>query len=409
MRVRARDSTALGIGSAVSGLLAYVFFAIVTRALGAEAAAPVSVLWTYWAFAAAALTFPVQHWIVRAVVAHGAEGPVRAALPRVSAVVAGVSAASGLAAWLLRETLFGSGDVWFPLLVAAVTAGSALVGLVRGSLTARRRFGAVALALVGENLARVVLAAVLAATGVTSSLAYGAVLVVGQVAVLSWPSALRLRGDVGGRAEWAGFLGGAAGGQVVAQTVLTGGPVVVALMGGAPVEVTALFAGLALFRAPYTLAQGMVGQATGALTALVVRGRHTALTRVRRGIVVATAVAVAVAAVLGWFAGPWLVTAVFGPEVVLDQGVALAVAVGSAVALGNLALSILALAHDRPAATVRAWVPALAVAAVALLVVGGSAALSTSVAFAAAEVAAFVALLVSESRRARGGHPAASG
>lgn len=402
MRVRARDSTALGIGSAVSGLLAYVFFAIVTRALGAEAAAPVSVLWTYWAFAAAALTFPVQHWIVRAVIAHGSEAPVRAALPRVGLAVGGVAAVSGAAAWLVRDTLFGSDDPWFPLLVAAVTAGSALVGLVRGSLTARHRFGAVALALVGENLARVVLAGALAATGSTSSLAYGAVLVVGQVAVLAWPSALRLAGGEHPRADWAGFLGGAAGGQVVAQTVLTGGPVVVALVGGAPVEVTALFAGLALFRAPYTLAQGMVGQATGALTALVVRGRHAALTRVRRGIVAATVLAVAVAALLGWFAGPWLVRTVFGEEVVIDRGVALAVAVGSAVALGNLALSILALAHDRPAATVRAWAPALVVAAVALLVVGGSAALTTSVAFAAAEAVAFLALLLSESRRARG-------
>lgn len=402
MRVRARDSTALGIGSAVSGLLAYVFFAIVTRALGAEAAAPVSVLWTYWAFAAAALTFPVQHWIVRAVIAHGSEAPVRAALPRVGLAVGGVAAVSGAAAWLVRDTLFGSDDPWFPLLVATVTAGSALVGLVRGSLTARHRFGAVALALVGENLARVVLAGALAATGSTSSLAYGAVLVVGQVAVLAWPSALRLAGGEHPRADWAGFLGGAAGGQVVAQTVLTGGPVVVALVGGAPVEVTALFAGLALFRAPYTLAQGMVGQATGALTALVVRGRHAALTRVRRGIVAATVLAVAVAALLGWFAGPWLVRTVFGEEVVIDRGVALAVAVGSAVALGNLALSILALAHDRPAATVRAWAPALVVAAVALLVVGGSAALTTSVAFAAAEAVAFLALLLSESRRARG-------
>lgn len=402
MRVRARDSTALGIGSAVSGLLAYVFFAIVTRALGAEAAAPVSVLWTYWAFAAAALTFPVQHWIVRAVIAHGSEAPVRAALPRVGLAVGGVAAVSGAAAWLVRDTLFGSDDPWFPLLVATVTAGSALVGLVRGSLTARHRFGAVALALVGENLARVVLAGALAATGSTSSLAYGAVLVVGQVAVLAWPSALRLAGGEHPRADWAGFLGGAAGGQVVAQTVLTGGPVVVALVGGAPVEVTALFAGLALFRAPYTLAQGMVGQATGALTALVVRGRHAALTRVRRGIVAATVLAVAVAALLGWFAGPWLVRTVFGEEVVIDRGVALAVAVGSAVALGNLALSILALAHDRPAATVRAWAPALVVAAVTLLVVGGSAALTTSVAFAAAEAVAFLALLLSESRRARG-------
>ena len=73
IRGRARGPTALAAGSLTSGVLAYVFFAISTRALGAEAAAPVSVLWTYWSFAAAALTFPLQHWITRSVAAHVGE------------------------------------------------------------------------------------------------------------------------------------------------------------------------------------------------------------------------------------------------------------------------------------------------------------------------------------------------
>ena len=48
------------------------------------------------------------------------------------------------------------------------------------------------------------------------------------------------------------FVAGAAGGSCSARCVLTGGPVLLAPAGGAPAEVTALFAGLALFRAPYT-------------------------------------------------------------------------------------------------------------------------------------------------------------
>ena len=72
----ARDSGVLAVGSLLNGLLAYVFFATVTRALGAEAAAPVSVLWAYWSFAAAALAFPLQHWAARSVTATGsALGP----------------------------------------------------------------------------------------------------------------------------------------------------------------------------------------------------------------------------------------------------------------------------------------------------------------------------------------------
>ena len=101
------DTSALAVGSVVGGLLAYVFFALVTRALGAEPAAPVSVLWAWWSFAGAALTFPLQHWITRSVTAHGGERAVRRALARVVLVVAGVAAAAGVVSWLARDLLFG--------------------------------------------------------------------------------------------------------------------------------------------------------------------------------------------------------------------------------------------------------------------------------------------------------------
>src|ERR1700704_4634073 len=83
----ARDTAFLAVGSSVSGVLAYVFFAIVARALGAEASAPVSVLWTYWSLAAAALAFPLQHWAARSVAANGGDQVVRRSLPALSAVV----------------------------------------------------------------------------------------------------------------------------------------------------------------------------------------------------------------------------------------------------------------------------------------------------------------------------------
>src|ERR1700710_1467611 len=111
MVTRARGSAALVVGSAVSGLLAYVFFALVTRSLGAADAAPVSVLWTYWSFAAAGVTFPVQHWILRAVVGHGTEAVVWQAFGPASTSVMAVSVVSGAVAWLLRDPLFGSGDL----------------------------------------------------------------------------------------------------------------------------------------------------------------------------------------------------------------------------------------------------------------------------------------------------------
>src|SRR5215217_5105937 len=113
--LRRSGAAALAVGSLVSGVLAYVFFAVVTRTLGATDAAPVAVLWAWWGFAAAGVTFPVQHWVARSVVADGAETGVAVTLPRVWAVVLGVSVGSGVVAWLLRDALFGSDGVTFPV------------------------------------------------------------------------------------------------------------------------------------------------------------------------------------------------------------------------------------------------------------------------------------------------------
>ena len=41
-----------------------------------------------------------------------------------------------------HDLLFDSGAPWFPLLVGAVTLGAAVMGMVRGMLTARQRFAA---------------------------------------------------------------------------------------------------------------------------------------------------------------------------------------------------------------------------------------------------------------------------
>src|SRR4051794_1166992 len=138
-----RGSAALALGSLASGLLAYLLFALVTRGLGAQAAAPVSVLWTMWAFAGAAFTFPLQHWITRSVVA-GHEGDVRRSAALVSRLVIAAALVLGAFAWSVREQLFHRDDVWFPAMVVLVTLGSAAIGVVRGGLGGRGRFEALA-------------------------------------------------------------------------------------------------------------------------------------------------------------------------------------------------------------------------------------------------------------------------
>ena len=138
MRTRTRHTSALATGAVVSGLLAYLFFALVTRALGVRGAAPVSVLWAWWAFAGAALTFPVQHWIARLGGRPTAARAGSGARCRGWLAVSGALAAGGRCRVAgPRSALFGAGRPWFPLLVGPSASGRRVIGVVRGMLTRR--------------------------------------------------------------------------------------------------------------------------------------------------------------------------------------------------------------------------------------------------------------------------------
>ncbi|MGH3472622.1 MAG: lipopolysaccharide biosynthesis protein [Nocardioidaceae bacterium] len=400
MQSRARDTSALAVGSTINGILAYVFFALTTRAIGSESAAPVSVLWTYWSFAAAAITFPIQHWIARSVAAHGGEGAVRQQLTRVTLSMLGVSAATGALAWLGRGSLFHSQDLWFPLLIATVTIGSVLSGVVRGALTGRRQFVSVAVEFVGENSLRCAAVVAIMVAGATSPVYYGLCLAIGPLVALCWPSALRFstKAREGHRESSLTFIGGAAGGQLIGQAILTGGPVVLALSGARPHEVTALFAALALFRAPYVLALGLVTQLTGRLTSLVVQNRLADLRRIRLVVLVTTVVASVGAAAIGAVLGPPLLRLIFGPDVTIAGDLALVLAIGSTVALGNLVLTVALLAQNRGGVVARVWTIGLLGGVVCFAAVDTGALARTCLAFLAAEVVAFAASYVEQVR-----------
>ncbi|MEJ7630398.1 MAG: hypothetical protein WKF54_12475 [Nocardioidaceae bacterium] len=400
MRARLRDTQALAAGSAINGVLAYVFFVLATRALGASSAAPVSVLWTYWSFAAAALTFPLQHWIARSVVAHASEGAVHDALPRVAAAVGAAAVVAGGLAWLGRDSLFHRTDVWFPLLVVWVTLGSGFVGVVRGGLSARHRFSSVAWALIAENALRCLAATVLIFVGAHASLSFGICLAIGSLVGLLWPTSFRFSSEGSGREYDSplAFLGAAAGGQLVGQAILTGGPVLLALSGGSAAEVTALFAALALFRAPYTLALGLVSQLTGRLTALVVDRDGNSLRRVRVAVLGSTGVLVLIAVAVGAVVGPWVLPLVFGENVQIDTLPSTLVAIGSALALANLVTTVSIMAQSRSHAMARAWILSSLAAAAAFVVISDGALTRTCWTFLTAEAVAFAALAFEELR-----------
>ncbi|MDQ3973174.1 MAG: hypothetical protein M3276_02350, partial [Actinomycetota bacterium] len=337
------------------------------------------------------------HWVIRTARADGNEERIRRLAPQLIGALSLLACAMGVASWLWRDSLFGQRGTVFPAFVGLVTVGAGMTALLRGSLAARNRFVSAGLAIAGENLIRLALAVVMAAAG-RGVVAFATALVCGPLIVVAWPDAFRYRRGrlrAAGSSTW-GFFGGIAGGSLTAQMVLTGGPVALALVGGAPDDVTALFAALALFRAPYQVALGMGARVTGLLTGFVVEGARGPLLRVRTLTSLGTLLAGGAAGVFGFLAGPWLVPAVFGPDVRLAPWLLAVVAAGSTVALGTLVFTLLLVAQDRAAAVLSAWLSSLAVGVAWIGVGPGSALERVTVAFGVAELLAFASLLTLE-------------
>lgn len=377
-----------------------MFFALVTRALGADAAAPIVVLWTYWGACTAFVTFPLQHWVIRTIRAEG-EAAVRAGLRRLLPPVVVLSVAATLLALVAGSRLFSTDGPTFPLLVGAVTLGTFLTGVVRGGLAGRGRFVATAVELAVENLVRVLGTAVILRVGGGVD-AIGIVLAAGAAVGLGWPSSVRFPRDPATAAPRPEQLVGAvAVGSALAQLVLVGGPIAVTLIGGTPDEVTTLFVTMALFRAPYLLGLGLANQATGPLTDLSLRGDRRPMRRFLLATATVTVVGSGAAWVVGLLAGEQLVAIVFGAEVRPAPVVAAAVAAGSVVAVGTLVLSLAAIGEGRGFRITRAWGIALLAATIALVTAPASPSLAVAIGFVVGESAAFVVLLRGGWRAAR--------
>lgn len=395
-----RDSLLLVAGSALNGVLAYAFFVLASRSLGAEGAAPVSVLWSYWALAGAVLTFPVQHWMIRSFTRDGHEATVARTMPRLCAVVTVAALAAGVAAFGFRQDLFDDGTLVYPALVTGVTLGSFLMGLVRGALSGRGRFAATAASLVAENGLRVVVAgAVIWMDG--GAQAFGVALVAGPLIGLVWAPSLRLgaspSGVVVGR-DSLSLVSGVAGGSLIGQVVLTATPVVLAIVGGAPAQVTSLFLALSVWRAPYLVAMGVTPQLTSVLTRLALDGPARRVARASRTTALAVLGAAVVAVAIGMTVLQPVLQAMFGADVEMRPGELAGLGVGTAAAIGNLVLLLILLALGRSRVTTVAWVVSVAGAAVWMAVAEVPPAPRVVVAFVLAEVMAFALLMVAVER-----------
>lgn len=385
-----RGFKAPGTGFMVAGGLigavgAYLFQVYGGRALGPEAFAPVSVLWTLFFILATILMVPVEQYVTREV----ASG--RKALPH-DLIPAGVMTAIGAVVGggfvlVNLDSLF-EGSWQYVAQIVLLIAGYALLFIGKGILAGTRRFADVGWVMIVETAARLV-AGIIAIQLVASGESLGWAMVVGGFAVLGLRWWRRDTGDSQQRAAPAAqFLGGYAGGSASSQILLASAPIAVAILGADPALVSIVFVTFTLFRAPLTLIYALQGRILPYLVGLAGSHDHAALARIAKRVVIGGALLAGLGGLVGWLIGADVVALLYGGEFTPQATVAgLAAAGVMAAAAAQVAGQVL-VAEARTTRLALAWLGGLSVGAVALLLLGGQIDVRVAGAFAIGEITA---------------------
>lgn len=383
-------------GAIVGAVGAYLFQREGGLALGPEAFAPVSVLWTLFFILATVLLVPIEQYVTREVAAGRRTFPVD--LRPTWAVVAVGSVAGALFVILTLDDLF-EGDPQYIAHIVLLMTGYALLFFGKGVFAGTRMFASIGWVLIIETLVRLgagLLAIQLFATA--TSLGWAMVLGGFSILALGW-----WRHDTGEEREPSAspsrFLAGYVGGTSSSQLLLGGAPIAVAALGGSPALISIVFITFTLFRAPMTLIFAVQGRILPFLVGLARDARHAQLVRIAWGVVGAGAALAVAGGLVGWLVGPDVVTILFGEEFAPGQSVAMFAAGGVIAAATAQVASQILVAEARTARLSVAWFVGLVVGVLALLLLGGEPDVRVSRSFAIGEVTALVLMGVLAIRR----------
>ncbi len=378
----------LGAGATAGGIGALVFVAVGTRHLGLGGFSPLSQLWTVWAIAAAVLTFSYQQVVIRRSWARAAD---REPLLVVVPVAAALAVAAGTHP--VRTRLFGSDSPGWVLAAAAIPVGCALIGATRGRWAARERYAGLALMVGGENTIRALAAVALALVGASSPW-FAAAILVGFLPALVVPRGRPSRDTALADASSTRTLTGAALSGLLSHGTLVIAPVLAAAAGRPGDEVSALFAYLALTRAPYQIAQGIVPRAADRWTGWAAHGAGSDFVRLHRFVVGATAAAVVLAAGASVVVGDRVAGLFFASAGVLDAPTRGLAAVLVVLAVANLAFTVVAISEGRATRASAHWIVAVLVVGAVGIVTRPSSPLTVVALPVAVETLVFAALAV---------------
>jgi O-antigen/teichoic acid export membrane protein len=393
---RAPGTTFLITGGLVGAVGAYLFQVLGANAIGAEAFAPISQLWTSFFILATVALVPLEQYVTREV----ASG--RRAIPNAArstfAFALGAVVFAGLFATLTRNALF-EGNWQYVAQSVLLVVGYALLFFGKGVLAGRRRFAEVGWVLIIETAVRLV-AGIIAIQLFANAESLGWAMVLGGFSILGMRWWRRDEGDPDAvPAPASRFLGGYVGGSVSSQLMLGGAPLAAAAFGASDVLVSVIFVTFTLFRAPLTLIFAMQGRILPYLVGLAGGEDRQHLARIA-GRVVFAGIGLALAgAVVGWLVGPEVVGLLYTPEFIPARGVAALAAGGvMAAAAAQIAGQVL-VAEGRTSRLAVAWTIGLAVALVVMFAFRPDPDLRVAAGFASGEAAALLAMWMLAARK----------
>lgn len=400
---------AVGGGLVAASATTYGFLAVSARALGPAAYAPISVLWSALFLVTATVWMPVEQEVARLVGARVVRGegarPVSLAGARAALVVGAPSVIALAAAAVLGSgTLFdGRTGVGLALVAAVVAFGPN--HLTRAALAGTGSFGRYGLCIALDSATRLALSVALALAGVDDPVPYAV-----AVAVAPLAPVVAFRGRWGAAAAPGPPVEPVhrrvlplVAGQALAQLLVNGGPIAVALLAAPGEEAAAgrFLAALLIARIPLFFFQAVQSSLLPGLARLEAAGDRTGFVGLV-GRLVSVVTALGVVAIAGaWTVGPWAVRLGFGADFALGRrDLALLAAAAGAVMLAHvLAHAGIALAGH--AQVTVGWGVGVAVALV-VLALGDDLVLRVELALLAGSVAGAGAHAGSLARRLAG-------
>jgi len=353
--VGAVAGAALASGAASVGGLA-----LATRALGAERVGPLAVAWTLAVVVGPGLWSSVEQEAARATATGEGTVTLDRLVGRRAALAAVVVTGAGLA---LRYRVFG-GSLAVPFALAAIAAAYGPLHLAWGRLAGARRSGPLAVTIVVEGVARLVLVGgTVALTHDLGAVAAALTLAVGLAAAAArataspaTPRAGRSsdatsgeEGEVAGRIRsltWAGLL---------SQGLFLTSPATFELVARPGDPRTARLAmAVLLARAPALAWKGVLAAVVPAVAADAAAGPRATAT-IARAAVAASAIAAVAGAAVAVAVGEPVLDALTGPGPHLGSGALALLAVATAAYLGALTVTSALAGAGRSRAAATAW------------------------------------------------------